>query len=161
MVRTAILLFGVFLIGIPLAGHAQSIYIKKNDSSKNLDAPGAKPKIFLTPKTSLNQPYKKKTGVQYKDKLKTAQELAHNKKQVAAYEAWKKSAKKPETIEEMIAFAQAEKAVAQGVMLQRRQKLIDYLAKKNAQKDAKLAKKAAVKSKKSLKKSSSKKSAKI
>lgn len=163
----ALILVAVFLtMCAGVSVHAQSLYIKKNNSQADLEAGDAKPKIFITPQATLGKsPYKKSTGIQYKDKLKVAQELQFNKKQVAAYEDWKKSAKKPESIAEMVAYAQAEKAVAQGVMLERRKKLIEYLAKKEKLREAKLAKeeKNTVKasSKKKSSKSSKKKSTKI
>ncbi len=158
MFRALILMAVMITMCAGVSVHAQSLYIKKNNSSADLDEGDAKPKIFIAPKSTTGKsPYTKNTGVQYKDKLKVAQDLQFNKKQIAAYEDWKKSAKKPETIAEMVAYAQAEKAVAQGVMLERRQKLIEYLAKKQKLREAKLAREAAAKVKASPKSSQSSK----
>ena len=100
------------------------VYIKKDGDTPKPE--GYKPKVFIPYNT---QTPKSQTYSLSADKKKVANDLKFLNKQVEAYQDWAEKAGPPSSVEEMVAFAQAETVVSQQVMAERRKQLLKHLEK--------------------------------
>ncbi len=123
---------------------AQNIFNSHKGSDKNQIGPSTEPKkspIFNAPKgakpAAKNAPSKKQT-VTSQDFLKKSKALQkYTSDKVALYEDWTKSGKKPQTAEEITAYAQASRARAQLAMQKRREGLVKKLEANAAKQEQK------------------------
>ena len=92
---------------------------KNNDADK-------KPTLYIKRSYS-NKTYKSKNGAAksfYKDKLSISQKIHYGNGLTGVYDAWEKSSRKPRTPEEVLSYADAQRARGEVAMLKRRQQII-------------------------------------
>ena len=124
MIRNIVLTCMIVLMASLGPVLAQDYYVKKH---KSAGEEGAKPTLFNKVKPS--QFTHKQSVVKYKDKLNVKNLKNKSLAKLKDLGEWQASGKKPSNAQELLAYAQAHRAVAQNLMYERREALIKHLEK--------------------------------
>lgn len=128
MIRNVFLLFMMVLIGGLGPAVAQDLFIKLNkDTSTEADS-DEKPTLYNKPIVS-DDVKKKQSAIKYKDRLDVTQLQNKSEIRIQTLDDWREHKLKPQNAEQLIAYADAHRAVAQNLMYKRRQALIEHLEK--------------------------------
>lgn len=124
-----------FLYGFAHTAMAQRIYITKepagHDQKTGAFEDSAPRQIFLRPKTNSNKHFKPSSNaVSYGEKLELAQAKQYTAQAAKIYEQWQAEGFKPQTMEERLAYSKVRRTVKFAPMLERQERLIEYLEKR-------------------------------
>ena len=134
MIRNLVLLSVLVVIGLGPA-LAQDIFIKKESAEASED--GEKQTIYN--KSFVKKFGKKKNSfIKYSDKLEVQKHKKDSAELMLALEYWRENKTKPSNAEEIVLYAQANRARALNLMAQRREKLVEHLAKEERKLQAEL-----------------------
>lgn len=126
MIRQSFLILMMLMIAGLGPALAQTYY-NKPDSSADSGKFEGKPTLYN--KIKPNSFTQKQSVVKYKDKLNVKELKSTSMAKVKILEEWQAEGMKPTNAEEILAYAQAHRAVAQDLMYQRRAALIKHLEK--------------------------------
>ncbi len=135
-------LFVVFLLALGFGpATAQDVYI---NHYKNKE-PGRRTSVYINrgdsdarkSYRSRRQSYTARS--KYQDKLKLSRDAKDTAGKIDIFYAWQDSGRKPKTQEEILSYADAKRAVAEGAVFQRRRELIAYLEQQDRAEARRLA----------------------
>lgn len=128
MIRQSFLIFMMLIMAGLGPALAQGYYVKPDKGSASSEKSDGPTKIYN--KIKPNSFSKKQSVVKYKDKLVVKNLKVSSMAKVKVLDDWIESGMKPRNSAEIMAYAQAHRAVAQNLMYERRQALIKHLDKK-------------------------------